>query len=181
MAGHLLGAMPMPWPMPTSHVSIKQIPRNFLNILCPLHASWGHHQMGAISAVRGIHRSPVNSPDRSLWRGALMFSLMYAWFDVWVNNGDNGGLRRPRAHNDVTVMIEIYIACFKNLVLVPLNDAIKWRCSAVHFLHDITYGTMITVAKLRSDFKLTAGYLCLAVTGQLWDACCEDIGRNLPV
>ena len=100
--------------------------------------------------VRGIHRSPVNSPDRGQWRGALMFSLMYAWFNVWVNNGDAGGLRRPRAHNDVTVMIEIYIACFRNLVLVPLNDTIEWHCSAIHFLHDITYDTMITVAKLNS-------------------------------
>ena len=36
MAGHLLGAMPMPWPVPTSQVSIEQTPRNKLNILCPL-------------------------------------------------------------------------------------------------------------------------------------------------
>ena len=29
--------------------------------------------------VQGIQRSPVNSPDRGQWCGALMFSLMYAW------------------------------------------------------------------------------------------------------
>ena len=28
--------------------------------------------------VRGIHRSPVNSPDKGQWRGALMFSLICA-------------------------------------------------------------------------------------------------------
>ena len=28
--------------------------------------------------VRGIHRSPVNSPHKGQWRGALMFSLMCA-------------------------------------------------------------------------------------------------------
>ena len=28
--------------------------------------------------VQGIHRSPVNSPHRSQWRGALMFSLICA-------------------------------------------------------------------------------------------------------
>ena len=28
--------------------------------------------------VRGIHRSPVNSPHKGQWRGALMFSLIYA-------------------------------------------------------------------------------------------------------
>ena len=29
--------------------------------------------------VRGIHRSPVNSPHKGQWRGALMFSLICAW------------------------------------------------------------------------------------------------------
>ena len=28
--------------------------------------------------VRGIHRSPVNSPHKGQWRGALMFSLIHA-------------------------------------------------------------------------------------------------------
>ena len=29
--------------------------------------------------VLGIHRSPVNSPHKGQWRGALTFSLIYAW------------------------------------------------------------------------------------------------------
>ena len=40
----------------------------------------------------------------SQWRGALMFSLMCAWINGWVNNGKTGDLRRHRAHYDVTVM-----------------------------------------------------------------------------
>ena len=36
--------------------------------------------------VRGIHRSPVNSPHKGQWRGALMFSLICARINVWVNN-----------------------------------------------------------------------------------------------
>ena len=47
--------------------------------------------------VRGIHWSPVNSPHKGQWRGALMFSLICTWI--------NGDLRRHRAHYDVTVMI----------------------------------------------------------------------------
>ena len=54
--------------------------------------------------VRGIHRSPVNSPHKCQWRGALMFSLICAWIDGWVNNPEAGDLRRYRAHYDVTVM-----------------------------------------------------------------------------
>ena len=54
--------------------------------------------------VRGIPRSPVNSPHIGQWRGALMFSLICAWINGWVNNREAGDLRRHRAHYDVTVM-----------------------------------------------------------------------------
>ena len=54
--------------------------------------------------VRGIHRSPVNSPHKGQWRGALMFSLIWAWMNGWVNNREAGDLRRYRAHYDITVM-----------------------------------------------------------------------------
>ena len=40
--------------------------------------------------VRGIHRSPVNSPQKGQWRGALMFSLICALPNRWVNNRDAG-------------------------------------------------------------------------------------------
>ena len=54
--------------------------------------------------VRGIHRPPVNSPHIGQWRGALMFSLIYAWINDWVNNCEAGYLRRHRAHYDVIAM-----------------------------------------------------------------------------
>ena len=54
--------------------------------------------------ARGIHRSPVNSPHKGQWRGALVFSLICAWIHGWVNNREVGDLRRHRAHYDTTVM-----------------------------------------------------------------------------
>ena len=54
--------------------------------------------------VRGIHRSPVNSPHKGQWRGALMFSLICVWINGWVNNREAGDLRRNLAHYDVIVM-----------------------------------------------------------------------------
>ena len=45
-------------------------------------SSWWRHQMETFPRhwlfVRGIHRSLVNSPHKGQWRGALMFSLIYA-------------------------------------------------------------------------------------------------------
>ena len=53
--------------------------------------------------VRGIHRSPVNSEHKGQWRGALIFSLICAWINGWVNNGEASDLRRHSALYDVTV------------------------------------------------------------------------------
>ena len=63
--------------------------------------------------VRGIHQSPVKSPHKGQWRGALMFSLIYVWINGWVNNREAGDLRRYPAHYDVTVMV----GC--NYLLIP--------------------------------------------------------------
>ena len=57
--------------------------------------------------VRRIHRSPVNSPHKGQWRGALMFSLICTWINSWVNNPEAGDLRRHRAHCDVSVMSSV--------------------------------------------------------------------------
>ena len=54
--------------------------------------------------VRGMHRSPVNSPHKGQWRGALMFTLIGSRINGWVSNREAGDLRRHRAHYDVTVM-----------------------------------------------------------------------------
>ena len=59
-------------------------------------------------SVCGIYRSPVNSPHKGQWRGALMFSLICAWTKGWVNNGDAGDLRRHRAHYDIIIMYLSY-------------------------------------------------------------------------
>ena len=51
-----------------------------------------------------IHRWPVNSPHKGQWCVTVMFSLIWAWTNGWVNNWSAGDLRRHRAHYDVTVM-----------------------------------------------------------------------------
>ena len=56
--------------------------------------------------VRGIHRSPVNSPHKGQWRGAYMSSLICTWMNDWINNCEAGDLRRHRAHYGVTVMTQ---------------------------------------------------------------------------
>ena len=71
--------------------------------------------------VRGIHRSPVNSPHKGQWLGALMFSLICVWINGWVNNGESGDLRRYRAHYDVT------------LIYLPIRTSFR-QCSSVYIV-----------------------------------------------
>ena len=68
--------------------------------------------------VRGIHRSPVNSPHKGQWRGALMFSLICVWIKGWVNNRKAGDSRRYRSHYDVIVM-------FKSWVIIGFNTGVS--------------------------------------------------------
>ena len=44
-------------------------------------------------------------PSQKQWCGALMFSLICAWANVWANNRDAGDLKCHRGHYNVNVMI----------------------------------------------------------------------------
>ena len=56
------------------------------------------------------HLSPVNSPHKGQWRGALMFSLICVWINSWINNRETGDLKYYRAHYDIIVMIFFRVA-----------------------------------------------------------------------
>ena len=78
----------------------------FLCAICPRHddvINWKHFPRNW-PFVWEIHRSPVNSPHKGQWRGALMLSLICVWINDWVNNREAGDLRRYCAHSDVIVM-----------------------------------------------------------------------------
>ena len=84
--------------------------------------------------VRGIHRSPVNSPHKGQWREALMFPLICVWISGWVNNGEAGDLMRHRAHYDVTVMTLRNICCRQEGIIGRL---LFWRCGIVFWFGTI--------------------------------------------
>ena len=84
--------------------------------------------------VRGIHRSLVNCLHKGQWRGALMFSLICAWINRWVNNREAGDLRRHRAHYHVIVMSQQAstgsdngLAWNKRQAIIWINDDLVYR------------------------------------------------------
>ena len=70
---------------------------------------WWRHQMETFSALLALCAGntpvPANSPHKGQWRGALMFSLIYAWINDWVNSREAGDSRRQRGHYYINVMI----------------------------------------------------------------------------
>ena len=96
---------------PNTHQAIRGTNKYMLNTKARSGKSWWHddvikwkHFPRYWPFVRGIHRSSVNSPHKGQWRRALMFSLICARINGWVNNGEAGDLRRHRAHYDVIAM-----------------------------------------------------------------------------
>ena len=75
-----------------------------------LRQSWWRHQLETFSALlalcEGNSPAPVNSPHKGQWRGTLMFSLICAWINDWVNNHEAGDLRPHHGHYYVNVMSE---------------------------------------------------------------------------
>ena len=69
--------------------------------------SWWHKQMETFFCIqrasdwpfeRVNHRSTVDFPHKGQWRGALMFSLIWAWTNGWANNREAGDLRCHCVH-----------------------------------------------------------------------------------
>ena len=75
--------------------------------------AWRCNQMGTFPLywpfVRGVHRSPVNSPHKGQWRGSFMFSLICAWTNGWVINRNSTYWERHRTQLDVTVMLCFFV------------------------------------------------------------------------
>ena len=73
--------------------------------------TWWRHQMETFSALLALCADyspvPVNSPHKGQWLGALMFTLICAPINDWVNNREAGDLRRHLDHYGVSVMLSL--------------------------------------------------------------------------
>ena len=107
------------------------------------HTSWWRHQMETFSKLLAIcaGNSPVSGEfpaQRPVGRRALMFSLICAWINGWVNNCEAGDLRRHSTHYDVPVIFERCLYTPSNSLESGLPESllIIWRLnnywSAIH-------------------------------------------------
>ena len=95
--------------------------------------------------VRGTHRSPVNSPHKGQWRGALMFSFICARINSWASNGGAGDLRRRRAHYDVIMVI--VTSRGKVSMVTPFSKANKGKCHDAHLTYTAVWKYSFWIVK----------------------------------
>ena len=75
---------------------------------------------------------------KSQERGALIFSLICASTNAWVNNQDTGYLRCHRAHYDVTVMFYLQLTENEHSALINcLPNVPGISCSLIMYLSDV--------------------------------------------
>ena len=89
------------------HDPIHFIPRDYTySVSLNKWFTWWCHQMETFSALLAIcvGNSPVISLHKGQWCGSLMFSLIGAWLNGWISNGEAGDLRHHHAHYGVTVI-----------------------------------------------------------------------------
>ena len=84
--------------------------------------------MEAFSSLLGLceGNSPVDSPHKDHWRGALMFFFISPWRNGWANNRDADDLRRHRTHYDVTVMRGFGLYQFLNVPTPGILTVFVW-------------------------------------------------------
>ena len=110
--------------------------------------------------VRGIHRSPMNSPYKSQWHGALMFRLICARIKGWVNNREAGDLRRHRSHYDVISMHngDFVLPCLSFIFLNLLHSHIITMtiCLCLPFKRIVAEETL---SKMANGFSWYRGWM----------------------
>ena len=81
-----------------------------------------HTQVDVIRRKHFLHhQSLVNSPHKGQWHRALVFSLICACTNGWVNSRNASDFRCHRAHYDVTVM------SWPHHKMCQESDWLQWR------------------------------------------------------
>ena len=113
---------PCPWFLLLSHKSSIRVVSPNGNIFRVTGPLWGESTGD---------RSPVDSPHKGQWRGALMFSLICTSTNGWANNRDAGDLERHHAQYNVTV-----INCYQLRFNIPCCCPVKLLWASQFSLKD---------------------------------------------
>ena len=132
--------------------------------------------------MRGIHRSPVNSPHKGQWSGTLLFSFISAWINGWANNREAGDLRRHCAYYDVIVMslpvrlTDQYCACFLLKTICMFYHSLRTSCRVISTVDTGAYSKIVGWGLFSAKSGKNVGYVSMM---RLWLAIAAIIRREV--
>ena len=97
-------------------------------------------------------------PHKGQWRGALIFSLICAWTNGWVNNRYVGDLRRHRVHYDATVMFAASLTLSEGNPPVTANSTGKEPVMGTWVFSLLSTSTNFWKKPSRVTYDLTPPY-----------------------
>ena len=116
--------------------------------------------------VRGINRSPVNSPHKGQWHGALVFSLICGLNKRLSIQSWGWYLRRHRSHYDVIIMLTCQLQ--RNWRVDDLQGSLEHcvfdGCKAIFVLHKV----FRSQARQHGGCCWPVGYIAPGHYQQLW-------------
>ena len=121
--------------------------------------------------VRGIHRSRWIPSTKASDGRALMFSLICARINGWVNNREAGDLRRHRGHYDVNVMLCCMETPFDDVVMGSDNGLSPVRPQAIICTNDgiLSIGPLgMKLSEILIKFKHFHSRKCI------WKSCLQN-------
>ena len=108
--------------------------------------------------VGGVHRSPVNSPNKVQWRGALLFSLICAWTNGWVNNRDGSDLKYGISAPWFMYQPHCHRAIFFTSNITPIHCILTY-CILILFLKPVA-----KIRYLRSQYQIHVATMQSSIT-----------------
>ena len=117
---------------------------------------------------------PVNSPHKGQWRGALMFSLICAWINDWVNNRQAGDLRRHCGDCDVNVMTSVKSMnkhnIFRKMTIIHTCCYCKGGNTLLMTIHNDVHSRILQV---KFPFPYHLNYWCKEDGGKIYLFLCR--------
>ena len=106
--------------------------------------------------MRGIHRSPVDCPQKGQWRGDLIFSLICAWTNSWA-----------------TVETPVIWDAIALIMTSPENFTTQWKCFNNSLFH---YEVLVLTQELSKTNEASCSLcdplqrICITLIGPIMQA-----------
>ena len=98
--------------------------------------TWWHHQMETFSTLlapcMGNSQSVVHCPHKGQWRGSLIFSLICAWINSWINTREAGDQFSSWHHTNTRKHTCMNYGILFHVSVIDINPCVSYYGGQIH-------------------------------------------------